>query len=74
MIHEVKMYTVLCDNCLKDYNKGSDIVAWTGKDESEDMALESGWIKQNNKHYCNDCYTLGLNDEIILLIEKCDAP
>lgn len=56
MIKDVQMFTVICDNCKADANSGSDYSCWNDKNGAEDIAIESGWIKDNEKHYCSDCF------------------
>lgn len=67
MIKEVKMYTVICDNCGVDFLEGDDVAAWNDSDFVLDSAEDSGWIRdQHGKDYCSDCFTWDDNDELVL--------
>ena len=41
MLKEVKMYTVVCDNCAKDVNKDAEYSAWNDKRHAEEVAMEA---------------------------------
>ncbi len=69
MIKEVIMYTVVCDNCGKDHNKNEEIAAWNDKNYAQECAMNSNWLKEEDKHYCTDCYSYGDNDELIIKTE-----
>jgi hypothetical protein len=45
MVKEVTMYTVICDNCGKDSNGGSEISGWDNKDYAIDVAMDSDFIE-----------------------------
>lgn len=66
MLKEVKMYTVVCDNCGKDVNKDAEYAAWNDKRHAEEVAMESDWIKENDKHYCSDCFTYDDDDNLLI--------
>ena len=66
MLKEVKMYTVLCDNCGKDVNKDAEYSAWNEKVFAEDIAMEADWIKENDNHYCPDCFTYDDDDNLLI--------
>lgn len=66
MLKEVKMYTVLCDNCGKDVNKDAEYSAWNEKTFAEDIAMEADWIKENDNHYCPDCFTYDDDDNLLI--------
>ena len=66
MLKEVKMYTVLCDNCGKDVNKDAEYSAWNEKTFAEDIAMEEDWIKENDNHYCPDCFTYDDDDNLLI--------
>lgn len=66
MIQKVEMFTVVCDNCQKDAGANADYSCWNDDDYAQDVALESGWIKEDDKHYCPDCYSYDDNDELVL--------
>ena len=66
MIKEVKMFTVVCDNCGKDCNEGQDYSCWNDESYALDVAMESNWERVDGKHICPLCYSYGDNDEIII--------
>lgn len=66
MIKEVTMYTVVCDNCGKDANEGSEFSCWNDKEWAQEEAMECDWIKEGDKHYCPDCYEYDDNDNLII--------
>lgn len=66
MIEEVKMYTVICDNCGVDSNEDSEYSCWNDKDTAWDTASEQDWIKENGKHYFTNCYSYDDNDNLII--------
>lgn len=66
MIKEVIMYTIVCDNCGKDVNKDAEYSAWNDKNYAEEVAMESDWIKENDKHYCPDCFTYDDEDSLLI--------
>ena len=66
MVKEVTMFTVVCDNCGKDVNKDAEYSAWNEKTFAEDIAMEADWIKENDKHYCSDCFTYDDDDNLLI--------
>lgn len=66
MIKEVEMYTVICDNCGVDSNKGSEYIGWNDKGFAVDCALDDDWHKEDDKHYCKDCYSFDDEDNLII--------
>jgi hypothetical protein len=66
MLKEVKMFTVVCDNCDKDENADAEYSAWSDAQFAEDVAMEADWLKEGAKHYCPECFSYGENDELIL--------
>ena len=67
MLKEVKMYTVVCDNCGKDVNKDAEYSAWNDKNYAVEVAMKSDWIKENDKHYCPDCFTYDDDDNLLII-------
>lgn len=73
MITEVKMYSGKCDNCgevFEDAHHG-----WTAfVDEGilEEYMSEEGWYVAEtskgvpNKHYCENCWSMNDDDEIVI--------
>lgn len=66
MIHTVKMYTVVCDNCGDDIGANSEYSCWNDETYAEENAMDSDWIREGKKHYCPDCYTYDDDDTLIL--------
>lgn len=58
------MFTVVCDNCGADSNEGEEYSAWNVKSFAEDCAIEGGWLKEGDRHYCGNCFSYGDNDEL----------
>lgn len=70
MVKEVTMYTVVCDGCGKDANEGTEFAGWNNKSYTEDVAIDADWIKQDEKHYCPDCYTYDDEDNLVVKSES----
>ncbi len=66
MIKEVKMFTVVCDNCGIDVCKNQEYSCWNDESYARDIAMEADWIEQEEKHICPLCYSHDDNDEIII--------
>ena len=66
MIKKVQMFTVVCDNCKVDAFANDVITCWNNKDFTEDMAVEVGFYKDGDKHYCPKCAYYDDNDEFII--------
>lgn len=66
MIKELVLYTVVCDNCGDDINKDADYCAWNDKQFTQEMADEAGWIKEDDKHYCPDCFSYDDDDNLVI--------
>lgn len=65
MIKEVQMFTVICDECGKDANEGSEYSCWSDKSWAEESAMESCWKKDGEKHYCDNCWYYDDYDNLI---------
>lgn len=70
MIKEVTMYTVVCDSCGKDLLKNEEYSAWNDARYVEDIAIEDNWSKQDDNHYCPDCYEYDDDDNLIVNPKK----
>lgn len=66
MIKKVEMFTVVCDNCGTDVNKGQEYSCWNDETYAEEIAMESDWHRDNDKHYCTHCFSFDENDNIII--------
>jgi hypothetical protein len=66
----VEMYTIECDNCNDTYQ--DEFSAWSDSSSAEEYATDSDWFRgednseHEGKHYCDCCYDLDDNDELIL--------
>lgn len=60
------MYTVVCDNCGKDSNEDSEYSCYSDKDHAEENAIESDWIQEEDKHYCDECFSYDDDDNLII--------
>lgn len=68
MIIKVDMYTAECDNCGAHAEFG-DFSCYADKDSVREESSESGWHFVDGcrgKCYCEDCHTMGDNDELII--------
>lgn len=71
MILKVDMYTVQCDNCKctsGDYP--SEYSAWNDKNGAEEEAMESGWTREEDNHYCPECYEYDDEDNLVVKKER----
>ena len=66
MIKELTMYTVVCDSCGKDVNEDAEYSCWNDKGYAEDIAMDSDWVTDGDKHYCPDCYHYNEDDDLII--------
>ena len=68
MIKQLKMYTVVCDNCGTDAGDDADYSCWEEEESAWDVASDSGWIMGDNKatHYCPQCVEYDDNDNLVL--------
>lgn len=64
MIKEVKMFTVICDNCGRDAHRGQEYSCWNDKGYAMENAIEMGWLELEGKIYCDYCYAYDEADTI----------
>lgn len=70
MIKQVTMYAADCDRCGSQWHHDV-ICAYTDKSDVEEMIANSdGIVMEDGKTYCFNCYTIGDNDEIVILPPK----
>jgi hypothetical protein len=67
MIKEVKMFTMICDNCGKDLCENEEFAAWNDISPLSDIADGSDWNTEKENHYCPDCYFYDENDELVII-------
>jgi hypothetical protein len=70
MIKEIEMYTVICDGCGKDSNENAPYAAWGCKQHALDIAMEEGYYRDGDEHYCTDCHEFDDEDNLILHNKK----
>lgn len=66
MVKQVIMYTVICDNCGKDSNDGTEYSCWADGEQAELVSDYSNWVKEGDKHYCPDCFFYDDEDKLII--------
>ena len=66
MIKEVKMITVVCDNCGCDIGKDDEYSCWGEPWIAQDNAINQGWHEENGKDYYTDCHSFDDDDNLIL--------
>jgi len=66
MIKEVKMYTVVCDNCGLDSCKNDEYSCWGDKEQAKEHAMNSDWLEHDEKHYCTNCFSYDDDDNLVL--------
>ena len=66
MIKEVKMYTVVCDNCGKDAFKNSEYSCWSDESTAHECAMESDYVDHEGFDYCPECISIDDEDNIVV--------
>jgi len=66
MIKTVQMFTVICDNCGTDIGEDAEYSCWNDESFANENAMESGWHKEGDKHYCSNCWSYDDNDNILI--------
>lgn len=66
MIKKVQMFTVICDNCGQDVAENSEYSCWNDESYANENAMESGWDREGDKHYCDLCWRYDDNDNIVV--------
>jgi len=65
-IEKVKMFTVICDNCKESADEGTDYSCWNDENGAKDVAMEAGFINEDENHYCPKCYNYNDDDELMI--------
>jgi hypothetical protein len=73
-IKKVEMFTVICDNCGKSADEGSEYSCWNEDTFAEVIAMESGWLAENDLHYCPDCFDYDDEDNLVIKTQKPQQP
>lgn len=63
---EVKMFTVICDNCKKSADEGTDYSCWSDENYAKETADEAGYVKSDDLHYCPNCFEYDDDDNLII--------
>ena len=71
MIKSIEMFTVVCDNCGKSADEGTDYAGWNDKEYAKDIAMEANWVNENDKHFCTNCYEY--DDDYNLIIKEYES-
>jgi hypothetical protein len=66
MIKTIVIFTVICDNCGKDVCDTDQYSGWDDIDYMEQVAQEDNWLQQDDKHYCQECYSYDDEDNLII--------
>ena len=68
MIKEVKMYTVICDNCGKNALENDEYSCWSVPFAATEIADEKGWYNDNQtcENYCDECWQYDDDDNLII--------
>lgn len=65
-VKKVEMFTVVCDNCGVDNGKDQEYSCWGDEGYAKEQAMESNWIEEGDKHYCEDCYEYDDEDNLVI--------
>lgn len=65
-VKEIKMFTVVCDNCNKSADEDTDYCAWNDEGAAKDVAMNADYIVEGIKHYCPSCYSYDEEDNLII--------
>lgn len=70
MIYKVEMYAGCCDNCKREVLENAEYSALGDESLIKDEMLESGWIHDKGKDYCDYCWCYDDNDSVIINKER----
>jgi hypothetical protein len=65
-IEKMEMFTVICDNCKTSADEDTPYSCWNDESTAKDVAMEAGYIYEDDKHYCPNCYEYDENDNLII--------
>ena len=68
MKEKVESMIIVCDCCGDHFHDGNDHCCYINDHDGSDIeqeALGSYWIKVGDKHYCDRCYTIDEDDNIV---------
>lgn len=73
MLQELKMYTILCDNCKADSCDGGEYYGYVCQDTARDNAMDSDFIEHEGKHYCSNCWSHDDDDNVVIDLDRCKS-
>lgn len=56
MLKEIKVYTIVCDNCGANLCDESEYCGWNETDYIKEIAENEGWKEIDGNNYCPDCW------------------
>lgn len=65
-LKKVEMFTVVCDNCEEQVCKHGEYSCWIDELSAKEVAMESGYLQEGDKHYCEDCYEYDDEDNLVI--------
>ncbi len=68
MISKVECVMLECDNCKQHYENGSGFALFSDEHSMREDATDDDWKLDEipGKHYCDECYSIGENDEFYI--------
>lgn len=70
MLTKVEMFTIVCDNCGEDIGASQEYSCWNDDSYAQENAMEAGWVKDGDKHYCTDCARFDDEDNLVINKER----
>jgi hypothetical protein len=67
MIKELKMFTIICDNCGADAFEGTEYSGYSDEGFAKEEAIEDGWKEEGENHYCPKCYKYDDDDNLVIV-------
>lgn len=65
-INKIEAYQIVCDKCGEAYmQSGTNFSLFTDEYDAEQDANEEGWLCKDGKHYCETCWELDENDDVV---------
>lgn len=73
-IFEAKCYGVECDICKDVYvNEYSGLSVWVDDDSAIEEAQEDGWLIEDGKCYCPNCYEIDEEDKVVIKSDRLEG-
>jgi len=73
MIVSEIFYGIKCNRCGEMYDDGEHSF-WNDESSAFENASDSGWIKEKNKHYCNNCHEINDETDEVIVFEDYPTP